>query len=145
MIDGVDYYRPDKSIKRVGEEIHKIYSGLLARERISALLDIYALLKEKDVPNVDTLIRVRGTTAQLGPVGEDCLPESEEELLKALICILEALEVSIYLLYGASLQQASAICRCPYRKCMGGRSKSSIEIFDGLMLYGSIHPKRVGY
>jgi hypothetical protein len=71
-----------------------------AVKRVSNLVEIYRLLKEKNVPNVDTLITSSTNTEDghhphvyLGPVGLDRLPESGLESFKSVVHVLQALKV----------------------------------------------------
>jgi len=60
---------------------------------VSHLRHIYALLREMRVPHVDSLVLWYETTLHLSPRGVPDKPKTERELLEALICVLEALEV----------------------------------------------------
>ncbi|PVF98299.1 hypothetical protein CPB86DRAFT_733261 [Serendipita vermifera] len=68
-----------------------------AVERVSKLVEIYDLLKSKDVPNVDKLkssdIEHDHPHVYLSPVGIDTLPNSGSEAFCAVVCVLEALKV----------------------------------------------------
>jgi hypothetical protein len=55
---------------------------------------VYHLLQIKDVPYVDRLVTTFDTTAVLSPRGMNRPPEDEEELLGALVCVLESLKAS---------------------------------------------------
>jgi len=66
---------------------------------VSKLVNIYALLKLKEVPNVDTLERSntktegRSPRVYLSPVGLNRVPQSGPEVFDAIVCVLEALKV----------------------------------------------------
>ena len=64
-----------------------------ATQRISNLTKIYSLLKEKGVPNVDTLQATEGNRVFLSPVGLDVWPRSGSEAFNAMLCVLNALKV----------------------------------------------------
>ena len=65
--------------------------------RVSKLIEIYSLLKIKEVPNVDTLVKYKfdrhHSYVHLEPVGIDTLPKSGFECFSAVTCLLKALEV----------------------------------------------------
>ena len=70
-----------------------------AADRVSKLVDIYDLLKLKNVPNVDTLKLFNKNTERyfpyvhLSPVGVDTTPQCASEAFYVLVCVLEALKV----------------------------------------------------
>jgi hypothetical protein len=72
--------------------------------RISHLLVIYDLLRQKAVPNVDSLLNFYiddphyGSVAYLQPRGVNRAPTSHQEVQQAVLCILEALVVRIRIL-----------------------------------------------
>ena len=61
--------------------------------RIFHLKNVYHLLQNENVPFVDRLLATFDTTAVLSPRGINRPPEDEQELLYAVICVLEALRV----------------------------------------------------
>ncbi|THU97186.1 hypothetical protein K435DRAFT_857810 [Dendrothele bispora CBS 962.96] len=85
--------RENSTVEIAGRCVIKRYTGLDKHSRVSHLCNIYALLKEMCVPHVDSLFRSYGTTLVLSPRGIPDEPKTEGELLEALICVLEALEV----------------------------------------------------
>lgn len=64
---------------------------------VTHLVDIYNVLAQKQVPNVDTLVEfnvdVNHPYVVTEPVGIDQFPESGTELFNAAVCVLEALQV----------------------------------------------------
>ncbi|KAM6493366.1 hypothetical protein JOM56_011500 [Amanita muscaria] len=77
-----------------GSSVIKAYNSLDKVERVNHLRKVYYLLQDKRVPHVDRLVRHFDTTVILFPRGISAPPTNEQELLAALICILEALEVN---------------------------------------------------
>jgi hypothetical protein len=68
-----------------------------AADRVAKLVDIYKLLKEKQVPNVDALHRFSQEPGSFyvitKPVGVDVSPKSGFEAFAAIVCLLQALKV----------------------------------------------------
>ncbi len=64
-----------------------------AAERVSHLTKIYKILKDKGVPNVDTLDNSEGNHVFLSPTGWDVWPNSGSEAFEAMVCMLNALKV----------------------------------------------------
>jgi hypothetical protein len=64
---------------------------------VSFLNSLYQALHKKDVPNVDHLIQysIDESSVILGPRGIASLPNSAQQVREAIICILEALVVSL--------------------------------------------------
>ena len=64
---------------------------------VEKLKNVYNVLKEKDVPNVDRLIHANNEDGVvfLGPKGMSVEPNNPKELFEAVLCVLEALVVSI--------------------------------------------------
>jgi hypothetical protein len=87
----------------IGAVVRKEFRHEDALARVSKLIEIYDLLKSKQVPNVDTLDRAEtvddGKTeefyphVQLSPVGCDVAPKSGSEAFDAVACLLQALKV----------------------------------------------------
>ena len=77
-----------------GKGIIKTYNKHDRIKRIEHLRNIYHILQNKKVPNVDSLATSFETTAVLTPRGIIKPPQGERELLEALICVLEALQAS---------------------------------------------------
>jgi hypothetical protein len=64
-----------------------------SRERLDRLCRVYNLLKKKEVPHTDWLVHHKEpATAVLAPRGIARLPQTEDELISALICVLECLQ-----------------------------------------------------
>jgi hypothetical protein len=89
----------------IGAVVRKEFWHPDAVDRVSKLIEIYDLLKAKQVPNVDTLNRAETIVdtgfhpyVELSPVGYDVLPDSGSDALNAVVCVLEALKVR----YGVS-------------------------------------------
>ena len=74
-----------------GWRIVKEFTSLDRYERLDRLGRIYHHLKEQKVPNTDHLVHMskEKATAVLSPRGIERLPETEDELLTALKCVLE--------------------------------------------------------
>jgi hypothetical protein len=86
----------------IGAVVKKEFKHPDAVARVSKLIDIYKLLKLKQVPNVDALDHAE-TAAEhpyvlLSPVGCDASPNSGSEAFNAVVCVLQALKVR----YGVS-------------------------------------------
>lgn len=92
--------RNGKSIQVGIKSVKKTYHGVGAAERARYLAHIYKQLHEKNVPHVDHLSHfVDGTpTVYLEPKGIVAQPTNETELLEALVCVLQALQVCYYIL-----------------------------------------------
>ena len=73
--------------------VMKQFLGDDATRRISHLTKIYQLLKDKGVPNVDTLESSQDDRIFLSPVGLDVLPKSGSEAFDAIVGVLNALKV----------------------------------------------------
>jgi hypothetical protein len=78
--------------------IKKTYVGADRHSHISHLRTVYQLLRQKDVPNVDSALNLyddtsHGAVAYLQPKGVNRQPISLQEVVDAVVCILEALVV----------------------------------------------------
>jgi hypothetical protein len=86
-----------------GTNIHKTYLGPQQQYQIQHLQEIYHLLKEKKVPNVDRLELAVANNSHsesvvyLAPKGMPVDPKTVEEVFDAIGCVLKALIVSSYL------------------------------------------------
>jgi hypothetical protein len=87
--------RENGTVEIAGHFVIKSYTGADRLVRARYLQHIYALLETRQVPHVDSLEHHFDTTVVLSPRGLAKTPTSEEELLSALTCVLEALEVSM--------------------------------------------------
>jgi hypothetical protein len=65
--------------------------------RVEKLKNVYNILKVKNVPNVDRLIYANNKdgVVYLEPKGMSVKPNDLKELFEAVLCVLEALVVSI--------------------------------------------------
>ena len=86
-----------------GHCVIKTYIGPNKIQRAAKLRNTYHLLAEKNVPHVDRVLHEYDTTLVLQPRGISKPPETEGELLAALVCVLEALEASRHLDFGETL------------------------------------------
>lgn len=86
--------RDNGTVEIAGRHIIKFYTGYDKFGRIQHLRSVYKLLENKQVPHVDALMHHYDTKFVLSPRGIAKPPISEEELLSAVICVLEALEAS---------------------------------------------------
>jgi len=78
--------------------VKKTYIGADRHSRISHLRIVYQLLRQKDVPNVDSALDLyddssHGAVAYLQPKGVNRQPTSPLEVLEAVLCLLEVLVV----------------------------------------------------
>ncbi|KAN0080641.1 hypothetical protein V8E54_003845 [Elaphomyces granulatus] len=85
--------RDNSTVEIAGRCIVKVYTSKDKYERLAYLQKVYNLLEDKAVPNVDTLVHISDTTIVLSPRGVAQLPRTEEELISAVICVLQALNV----------------------------------------------------
>lgn len=87
-------YRQHSTVEIAGHYIVKTSIGPDRVERTARLKNTYHLLAQKNVPHVDSILHEHGATLVLQPRGISKPPETEDELLAALVCVLEALEAS---------------------------------------------------
>jgi hypothetical protein len=87
------FQRDGCTVEITGRNIVKTYTSLDRSQRVANIRNTYHLLQIKEVPNTDALVHFFGTTIILSPRGISNLPRTEQELLEAVICVLEALEV----------------------------------------------------
>ena len=81
------------TVEIAGHRIVKEFTTPDSRERLDRLCRVYNLLKEKEVPHTDWLVHHKEpATAVLAPRGITRLPQTEDELISALICVLECLQ-----------------------------------------------------
>ena len=83
------------TVELAGRYIIKAYQYSGAQERVAKLVNTYELLRAKAVPNTDRLEYSSEKKMILSPRGIDYIPKTERELMDAVVCVLEALEVSI--------------------------------------------------
>jgi hypothetical protein len=81
----------------IGAVVKKEFRHPDAATHVSKSIEIYNLLKVKQVPNVDILdhaeIREECPYVLLSPVGCDVSPNSGSEAFNAVVCVLQALKV----------------------------------------------------
>jgi hypothetical protein len=94
------YCRGGKSTEVGLQAVKKIYCDDRGAQRFEYIRNIYRLLKEKDVPHVDTLTHavVDGSTIYVEPKGIATKPSNEKELLEAIVCVLQALQICTIIL-----------------------------------------------
>jgi hypothetical protein len=78
--------------------VKKFYHGNQGAERVQYIKTIYRQLQVKEVPHVDVLTHVTGSTIYVEPKGIAVRPSNEKELLDAIICVLLALQVCTIIL-----------------------------------------------
>jgi hypothetical protein len=131
--------RNDKSLEIGTKSIRKIYLGDHATEHVRHLENIYNMLQEKRVPNVDRLTHSFDTTVYLEPKGVGVQPSNENEILEAIICVLQALTVSI----PSKFHDVDVVK--VYHRCSMKHLPYSTEIFDGLTLSGGLMTTLSGF
>ena len=83
------------------ESAYRLEYEVVGKERVEHLQAIYASLVSKGVPNVDRLRKaeilhdVRGSYVDLEPRGISEGPKSSFDIRNTVVCILEALKVSL--------------------------------------------------
>jgi len=93
-----------RTIEVCGTNIRKAFMGSNRAACLAKLQNVYNTLAEKRVPNVNYLVYKRESienqqsVAYLAPKGMSTYPKTEEELIQAVSCILEALVVKIHIL-----------------------------------------------
>jgi len=87
--------RENSNVEIAGRRIVKEFTCPDRYERLDRLCQIYHLLKEQKVPNTDHPVHMskEKATVVLSPRGIERLPETEDELLSALKCVLECLQI----------------------------------------------------
>ena len=78
--------------------VKKVYRGDDAAQRVQYIQRIYQQLEDKHVPHVDALTYAVGETVYVAPKGIAVVPRNEKELLQAVTCVLQALQVCTILL-----------------------------------------------
>lgn len=99
--------RANKLVTLNTEYVQKVYKdtefyGFSGAAHVENLRSVYRLLEKKKVPNTDRLVQfnlVPKPFVRLQPVGNSQAPQNEKELIEAIICILEAVKVSLPLLF----------------------------------------------
>jgi hypothetical protein len=84
-----------------GAGVKKTYLFDNIQERVLKLVNLYEILKKKGVPNTDRLVCYNNESGSvyLTPKGLQAVPKNQQELLEAIICILEALVVSMLVIF----------------------------------------------
>jgi hypothetical protein len=81
----------------ISNVVKKEFIGVNGVQRVSDLITIYDLLKQKGVPHVDTLnsfnLNNDHSCVYLSPVGIEVFPVSGSEAFSAVVCVLKALKV----------------------------------------------------
>lgn len=88
--------RDRNNVEVAGHCIIKTCTGPDKFARVQRLASIYKLLIEKEVPYTDSVVHTYDTTVVLGPRGISKPPQTEDELLDALVCVLKMLEASTH-------------------------------------------------
>jgi hypothetical protein len=89
-----------RTIEVCGTNIRKVFIGSNHTACLAKLQNVYAILVEKGVPNIDYLafsresVEDQQSVAYLAPKGMSVYPKTEEELLQAISCVLASLVVS---------------------------------------------------
>ncbi|KAF8630512.1 hypothetical protein AX17_005404 [Amanita inopinata Kibby_2008] len=81
----------DSQVEIAGHYIVKTYTGPDKFEHVRHLQNVYQILWDKMVGNTDSLMNHYDATVVLPPRGIADPPKTEQELISAVICILEAL------------------------------------------------------
>ncbi|GBC04666.1 hypothetical protein RclHR1_00580031 [Rhizophagus clarus] len=92
----VPIMRTDRTIEVCGKGVRKTYTYRKAEIRVQKLINIYEKLRRKGVPNVDHLEYFNKAKGKvyLTPKGRSNVPpKDQQELVEAIICVLEALVV----------------------------------------------------
>jgi hypothetical protein len=99
------YCRGTGTIIKVGlSAVKKKYTQDDTALHVQQLQDIYWLLEDEDVPNIDVLMQyyinnhVHGSVVYLQPKGMDIFLGQGQEVLEAVVCVLQALKVCRYAL-----------------------------------------------
>jgi hypothetical protein len=126
--------RDNKIIQLCGTNVRKMYLGPQRRYQILHLTEIYGLLRDKNVPNVDRIElsitdnSLSESVIYLQPKGICRVPDTVEEIFEAIGCVLEALIVSIHTFWNMFTYPALN------RRCTVSQSRYSTGISDGLTL-----------
>jgi hypothetical protein len=90
--------REGKSIEVGLQAVKKTYYGDRGEQRFQYIQNVYHQLKKKNVPHVDTLTHAVDSTIYVEPKGIAIRPSDEKQLLEAIVCVLQALQVCIIIL-----------------------------------------------
>ncbi|EXX67225.1 hypothetical protein RirG_116310 [Rhizophagus irregularis DAOM 197198w] len=88
-------YRNDRMIEIRGTGVKKTYLFGNIQTRVQKLVNLYEKLVRKEVPNIDHLdcYKKESGSVHLSPKGLQVVPNNQQELFEAIICVLEALVV----------------------------------------------------
>ncbi|GJJ06718.1 hypothetical protein Clacol_000914 [Clathrus columnatus] len=82
--------RDNSTVEIVSYAVIKTYKDT---KRVEHLQNVYALLEEKKIPNTDRPLLTEGGRIILSPRGISRVPKTQQELLGAVACVLETLQV----------------------------------------------------
>jgi len=90
------FEREKKTIQVYSNTVVKTYTDGASHDRIDRLCAVYGFLSRKAVPYTDRLIHSKYSNGRvfLAPRGRDVKPQSAQEVIDAIRCILETLVVS---------------------------------------------------
>ena len=100
ILRSLNYSETGTTIEIRSSCIKKTYAGTGRKARISHLRTVYQLLRQKNVPHVDSVLNIfddksHGAVAYLQPKGVNRRPTLAQEVLEAMLCLLEALTVCL--------------------------------------------------
>jgi hypothetical protein len=84
-----------------GTGVKKTYIYEAIGSRVQKLVNLYEKLVRKGVPNIDHLncYNKESGVVHLSPKGNQVVPNNQQELFEAIICVLEALVVSMLAIF----------------------------------------------
>jgi hypothetical protein len=84
-----------------GTGVKKTYLFEDVGSRVQKLVNLYGKLVRKGVPNIDHLncYNKESGVVHLSPKGKQDVPNNQQELFEAIICVLEALVVSMLAIF----------------------------------------------
>jgi hypothetical protein len=84
-----------------GTGVKKTYLYENIQARVLKLVNFYERMEKKRVPNIDHLdcYNKESGSVHLSPKGSQAVPKNQQELLEAIICVLEALVVSMLVIF----------------------------------------------
>ena len=135
-------YRSGGVIEVGATIVRKTYPVDRGFTRVTHLKTIYELLARKSVPNVDNLFLAhpkRGIV-YLQPRGLDVTPKIAQDVVDAILCVLEALEVRIQFIHVevTSTDVSRSLC-------MPVRTRCSTGIFVGQIFCGELTTPENGF
>ncbi|KAJ7068355.1 hypothetical protein C8F01DRAFT_1117863 [Mycena amicta] len=81
------------TVEIAGSTIIKTFTGFTAQEEFTHVTQIYSLLKDKRVPGTDAILTSKALQLYLHPRSIARRPANERELVQAVACVLQMLEV----------------------------------------------------